>query len=91
MEKLPALRRCSEDERPLFLVLCCVVTSHPTYLFPVTEPHYQHDTGNFLRSAAREGVREVHLRSELPLYFGSLLAATPVLFSFSAGQACRLY
>jgi hypothetical protein len=41
----------------------------------------------FLRPAAHEGVLRERIHSELPLCFGSLVAADLILFSFNAGQS----
>ena len=71
-----------ELERPLFTGYCAAWVPPTCSYLPAFEP----GTG-FLRPAAHEGVLRRRIRSGLPLYTGSLLAATLILCSFYAGQS----
>src|SRR5437879_5157306 len=55
-------------------------TAHLSYLSAMSK-------ANFLRSAAHECVLRDQNHSELPLFFGSLLAVPLVLIPFNAGQS----
>lgn len=79
--------------KDLFPVICCVGTAHLSYLLSGINGTrsigslHAISAESFLRSAAHEGVLRARIRSELPLCFGSLLAAALILFSLNAGQS----
>ncbi|EFH90149.1 hypothetical protein Krac_11757 [Ktedonobacter racemifer DSM 44963] len=81
---LDTLRRCSEVTKDHFSGYVLRGNRPLNLLTLHISPG--RDASDFLRSTAHEGVREVPGRSELPLSFGSLLAAASVLLSLNAGQ-----